>query len=560
MKGNSIRFYLAARLSAVFLLTASLLSASLLAGCTEGQIEEVVPPEARPVTLHFARPDLGTPVSLTRAEGTSEPLPAGATVRIAAYFRKATDGPVAFETAEPTYQATYEVKSDDGSLSPCTVDADGKKTADTGTGLTVRGGLYDFYAVSPARELSSVSGGSSYQVTGIPHKEDVMTSYKRGVTVSSTSPKVVVDLETFTRKCALVVFNVEPDGNNAVDFISLKGKKLKLKGISTYPAVLPVGETKNITATRGAISDPNAQMEFTEFTDLTSPGSLNKTKGAILPKLANSFDVEIEVERDGQTAQLSATIDPTGQTAFEAGKRYVFTLRVKNNKGTLFLRVLDWNTYAVNDPGVGTPGTVPPSDPDIIPGVGIPMQVAEWNDITWTGNGNSGASPFLTIDQHTADAYRVKFSNMTAYPPFNYDQEVPTGTTGIDYKGTSATCKVTTPYMIEVEATQSQIYYRYDTGEAINYCKNKGLGWRLPMIIELFAMWDKCRGTDNDATDEEEASGMFGDWFKPNFYYWSSSVYNGGAGQRCRLYFSGGGFGYGYTANTRYVRCVRDIN
>ena len=45
-------------------------------------------------------------------------------------------------------------------------------------------------------------------MTAIPHKEDVMTSFARGVSVSRSSR--VVTLETFRRQCALLVFNVAP--------------------------------------------------------------------------------------------------------------------------------------------------------------------------------------------------------------------------------------------------------------------------------------------------------------------------------------------------------------
>ena len=492
----------------------------LLCGCTEGQIENIVPQEALPVTLHFSRPDLGAPVGSTRAGDTaSEQLPAGATVRIAAYFRRATDGPADFATTAPTYQATYEVQAD-GSLSPCTVDADGKKTG-SGTPLTVRGGTYDFYAVSPAREMqlsSGGSGGSAFRINNIQHKEDVMTSFLRGISVSQASN--TVSLQTFTRKCTLVVFNVEPDGGNAVDIVSLKGKSLTIKGISVSPAVLAVGETQNITATRGTISDLNAQINFidTDFEPVSplpsgSPQDLNKTKGAILPKQAGPFEVEITVERDGQIADLTATIDENSQTAFEPGKRYVFTLKIKNNKGSLFLRVLDWNTYTVTDGSVGTPGPGTPVDPDVIPGVGIPMQVAEWNNITWTGNGSAGGSQFITIDQRVADAYKAKFLPLSNYPPFNYDQGIVTGVLGSDYKGDSQACTVDAPYLLEVESVQSQALYPYDTGAAFKYCNDKGSGWRLPMIIELFAMWDKVRGSDDDATDDEEASSILGEAF-----------------------------------------------
>ena len=62
--------------------------------------------------------------------------------------------------------------------------------------------MYDFYAVSPARPLLQGNDGF-YRVTGIPHKEDVMTSFVRGVAVTKTARQVA--LRTFSRKCAMLV-------------------------------------------------------------------------------------------------------------------------------------------------------------------------------------------------------------------------------------------------------------------------------------------------------------------------------------------------------------------
>ncbi|WP_455628338.1 hypothetical protein [Parabacteroides chinchillae] len=42
-------------------------------------------------------------------------------------------------------------------------------------------------------------------------------------------------------------------------------------------------------------------------------------------------------------------------------------------------------------------------------------------------------------------------------------------------------------------------------------------------------------------------------------YYWSSSVWNGNASNRCILNFGNGDFNNNNTNNNRYVRCVRDL-
>lgn len=111
-----------------------LLVGGLLAGCTAGTVEDVVPEASRPVELHFSKPDLGTPVLLSRAgeeaavpAASATPLPEGATVRICGYLRGeegTATAEVPFSTAQPSFEATYVVEKD-GSLSPCLADDTG---------------------------------------------------------------------------------------------------------------------------------------------------------------------------------------------------------------------------------------------------------------------------------------------------------------------------------------------------------------------------------------------------------------------------------------------------
>lgn len=167
----------------------------------------------------------------------------------------------------------------------------------------------------------------------------------------------------------------------------------------------------------------------------------------------------------------------------------------------------------------------------------------------------AGLTNTVTIDQALATAYKA-WNSSTAYPPFNYDNGNVTGG-GSDYKGNSSAYTISTPYTVEVESTQSASTYVYNNSAAKNYCTSKGTGWRLPTQIELFAMWTKCKGTNNDATDSEAASTALGAKFISG-YYWSSSVCSGNSSRRCLLYFSSGNFGTNSTSYGSYVRCVRD--
>ncbi len=367
-----------------------LLAGGLLAGCTAGPVEEIVPEESRPVAISFGKPDLGVPELLTRAGEEVTPLPTllpeGTTVRIGAYFTGYVGEKLqeaSFSTTAPSFEATYVVGAD-GTLSPCCVDGNGKKIDGEAKGLTVRGGVYDFYAVSPARPLQEGNDGY-YKITGIPHKEDVMTSFVRGVAVTKDSRQVT--LGTFSRKCVQVVFNVAPSPENALPFDKLYGTGLVIKKISSSAADLIAGSDTGISPTGGA-AGLEAQVVFTaEEFEKVEPESdpdgcgLNKTKGVVLPKNNLPFDVEITVVRDNETATLKATIDKN--ISFDEGKRYIFTLEVKNNESSLLMKVLEWNAIAFRDDNVGGPDS-PYPDPDINEGIGTTITVATWKVINWS--------------------------------------------------------------------------------------------------------------------------------------------------------------------------------
>lgn len=563
MTGNRVRIYL---LGAVLV--------SLLWRCTAEPVIDVEPQEARPVEVSIAPPDLGIPVSLTRAGGdaTPEQLPVGATVRIAAYYRKAADGPVDFATKAPTYQATYEVGAD-GSLLPCVVDTDGKKIAGTASALTVRGGTYDFYAVSPARPLQQPTGNNNYQITDIRHKEDVMTSFQRNVTVMATSNTVT--LNTFTRKCALVVFNVKPSPDNALPFNRLYGTSLILRKVSASGASLIAGETSGIAPTGGSTGTASevtfATGDF-EPVSGSNPAGLNKAKGILLPKNNAAFDVSLAVVRDDETATLSATIDKN--VTFDPGKRYIFTLEVKNNTSRLQMTVQNWTPISFTDPSVGSPDPSRPTDPEIDTGTGTTITVAEWNEIPWTGNGQVGSTPAIfQIDESTLKRYyeRMKASSSsyewTDFPPFGADGINTAASHGLTDIVLSSTPTMTGSYRVQVQKTQDRRHFTYDPNAKI-YCndlREDGFNdWRLPTMIELFAMYDKCRGNDLNAADgqtgsEKKAAERLGEPFIASTY-WSSSLLRGNPVHRCRLYFGNGNFITTNSMLDTYVRCVRDIN
>lgn len=151
----------------------------------------------------------------------------------------------------------------------------------------------------------------------------------------------------------------------------------------------------------------------------------------------------------------------------------------------------------------------------------------------------------VSINQEIATAYK-ELSSIAIYPPFDME--------GVDYKGISSDYTISTPYAIEVETTQSISTFNYSP--AANHCSLKGEGWRLPTMIELFAIWQITKGTNDDGTDDEIASFAFGDKFSDS-WYWSCSVYPSNKSRRCLFDFTGtyyhGAMNYAWK-----VRCVRD--
>ena len=176
------------------------------------------------------------------------------------------------------------------------------------------------------------------------------------------------------------------------------------------------------------------------------------------------------------------------------------------------------------------------------------------------------ASPIVTIDDSTLKGYyaRMKGSsssyNWTTHPPFDADGVNTAVSHGLTNVVLSDTPSMTGYYQIQVQSEQRQDYKPYATMQ--DYCKGTfdGVtGWRLPTMIELYAMWDKAKGSNMNAGDTELDSSIFGAPFLAS-YYWSSSVYNGNSSRRCILYFNGGNFSWDGTTGFRYVRCVRDKN
>ena len=161
-----------------------------------------------------------------------------------------------------------------------------------------------------------------------------------------------------------------------------------------------------------------------------------------------------------------------------------------------------------------------------------------------TGKQKPGITNMVTVDAAIVAAYKSAFG--TTYPPFNYEGE--------DRHGISSSCELTEDYSIEVEKTQRAGFYNYT--QAKNQCESGD--WRLPTMIELYAMWNKCKGINNDATDDEDASTILGgDKFTTSEWFWSGSVYD--AVSHCELNMGRGEVTFCNIVYGHCIRCVRDL-
>ena len=116
---------------------------------------------------------------------------------------------------------------------------------------------------------------------------------------------------------------------------------------------------------------------------------------------------------------------------------------------------------------------------------------------TVTVKQEKGIKNTAVIDQNLVDAFVADrpFYEKTEVPdvgylPFAYDQGNVSSAEYVDYKGNSQNYTLEETYIIEVDTTQA--YYGYNT-EATVYCMKKKDGWRIPTLIELYAIRNKYK-------------------------------------------------------------------
>lgn len=184
------------------------------------------------------------------------------------------------------------------------------------------------------------------------------------------------------------------------------------------------------------------------------------------------------------------------------------------------------------------------------------------SDHTSTVTVTQMANPIVTIDNNMLYQYSLharRYSSpsgwMVRYPPFDEEGKDTATSHNLEVNWSNPT--MIGSYQFEVETTQNQDSGDYKTRK--EYCRKLANGWRLPTIIELYAIWDKAKGSDDNATDKDVYCGTFGAYLKPGGYV-SSSRYEKDAGKCCTMSLNNGILTWGdTTGGSTYVRCVRDL-
>lgn len=294
-------------------------------------------PATGTVELRFALGGISVeaaPVGMTKA--AAERLAAGTTVRVAAYVRSGSDADLTQDSHAA--EATYLVQ-DDGTLTPCTVDASGASTGTAGAShMYLRSGTYDFYALTPALPLSD-----NKQVS-VGHGVDYACSLTPARTVGGTHGRNVA-LAMLERRCSRLCFSVTRRAENVS---SVRIDAVSLSGIAHAPAVGFLGSSLPLGANDGSYAFPAGT--FSQGDQPYKYSGLDE----VLPKSNAAFDLAMRVVFNGadEATCLSARIPAM---AFAPGLRYSFDLSLQGPFIVLTLQVTPWNTDAVWDTAMGDP-------------------------------------------------------------------------------------------------------------------------------------------------------------------------------------------------------------
>ena len=430
----------------------------LLAGCSEEQAAEPCGgSDGDRVAVNFEVEGLSQ-------IATKAALTANTTVRVIVYKYKSNTGPT-----KADYVADQAYYWDGSKLVPCTVDADGNRTADApDQAMILLSGQYDFYAVSPALPL--VNNNTNVLVpNGVDY---ATTTNKKTQEIPSQLTPYTITLNQLDRQCAQVRLILEKDNGflNSAASQTVNVNSVKVSGLSPNMGVI-VG--KSITA-----SSSGAQVLTLAQEDFSASGSTYAADFCLLPLQNAKLTFEVDMEVNG--VNMTRTGELTAVT-LERSKLYTITARIIASASDIRLLVDSWSKN--ND-------------------------TYSFGSYPYVDNGT-----IIVMQDRCGSASGYTFHGAWSVTPTHAESEATNNDSGLN--------TVSSRFEVSYDGT-----YRMTWGDAVtNKCKD---GWRLPTVRELGVIRD-MRGSlrvdyafnDNyfwTATEDED-----------NTYVWAQQVDGSGS-------------------------------
>lgn len=278
------------------------------------------------VALDFSVEGIGEMLPATKAA-----LASNTTVRVIAYSSNATNPATANYVADQAYYWNGT------KLVPCTVDANGNKTADAAEQemKLPSDNTYDFYAVSPALPLATdkrtlstaVNNGMDYAIT--TSKTTKQIDYQ-------TTPYALT-LNTLQRQFAQVKFNVTSEGFASISSLEVAGLADAVSGVT-------VGNT--LTA-----ASSGTQIVSIGESAFTISGSTAAATTTVLPLNNVDLSLTVTLTVGGLQSEVSGDIK---RVNLESGKSYTITLTISNDPIQISFSVTEgWSTNSGNNATMG---------------------------------------------------------------------------------------------------------------------------------------------------------------------------------------------------------------
>lgn len=293
----------------IFVYGAFLLAALMTTACSKEPVGAPEPGEALPV--RFEVPGIEQTVGATKA---AEALAEGTTVRIAAFYKSASNP----SPANLCQEVTYCLR--DGKLVPCLVDENGAFTEFGGQDMELLPFVYDFYAVSPALPLGDDKG-----TVNVPQGVDFATSVTADCTISGEKVQTLT-LATLNRRCAKVTFKVKRADDFAA-MTALSVRKLTVGGLQpTASNAAPIDGPIPAAVGSNAFVLPAEAFTASDATTSSATTFLLPTTGA------GRITLDFELEWTLNGAKVSQTVNNSvASLKLEAGKSYTVTLTVEKH-------------------------------------------------------------------------------------------------------------------------------------------------------------------------------------------------------------------------------------